>query len=199
MTHWSAGIYSWQCRIQAEVELVSLSSSLKLKHKPCNADFCLHHFRVSNLPCILMQRLMFTWLHFILPKEQGKEGLYSHKNEKSVSFKREIHSVYLAFVISEESHRSLTVRNVHFEGRHVMPPSSVCLLVHNRTDFPTWECFGVLLCKIFYSLFLLKPAHQQPEASVLMLPFMEHHTVPAVSADWLSFKDRFAQKREALF
>lgn len=89
-----------------------------------------------------MQKLTYTWLHLVIPKEQCKESLYSHKNEKPVSFKREIHSIHLAFIIFEESHRSLTVRNLHCEGRRAMPLSSVCLLVHNKIEFQSWECFG---------------------------------------------------------
>lgn len=103
--------------------------------------FCFLLFRVLKLPCSLMQKVKSIWLLLVVSKEQCKEGLSSHRNERPVSFKRKIHSIYLALfpkcqgeVPQSEIHFVRTDKSCHL--------FLACLLVHNKADFQNWECFG---------------------------------------------------------
>lgn len=102
---------------------------------------CLLLFRVPKLPCSLMQKLKYIWLGLVVSKEQCKERLSSHRNKRPVSFEGKTHSIYLA--LFPKCHGEVSQSEIHFvrtdkSCHHFL----ACVLVHNKADFQSWECFG---------------------------------------------------------
>lgn len=117
--HLSAGIYSWQCRVQAEAE--SLSSSLKLKHKLCDAGVL---FSTLQSPETTLQIDTESKVHLItLGCFKGEvQGKTVFTQESKACLFQEENTFHLSGFISKVSWRSVTVRNPFCEDRQVMPP-----------------------------------------------------------------------------
>lgn len=141
MIHISAGIYSWQCRVQAEAE--SLFSSLKLKHKLCDTGFL---FPTLQSPETTLQLDAETKVHLIRLRcfKGGLQGKTVFTQESKACLFWGESTFHLSGFISKVSWRNeISQPEIHFvrtdkSCHHFL----AYLLVHNKADFRSWECLG---------------------------------------------------------